>query len=36
MTYSFDELPKEISQFLPSEEQISNSLMAIDNIETEM
>jgi predicted nuclease of restriction endonuclease-like (RecB) superfamily len=36
MTYSFDELPKEISQFLPSEEQISNSLIAIDNIETEM
>ena len=36
MTYSFDELPKEISQFLPSEEQISNSLIAIENIETEM
>jgi predicted nuclease of restriction endonuclease-like (RecB) superfamily len=36
ITYSFDELPKEISQFLPSEEQISNSLIAIDNIETEM
>lgn len=36
MTYSFDELPKEISQFLPTEEQISNSLIAIDNIETEM
>lgn len=36
MTYSFDELPKEIAQFLPSEEQISNSLIAIDDIENEM
>jgi len=32
MTYSFEELPKEIAQFLPSEEQISNSLIGIDNL----
>ena len=36
ITYSFDQLPKEIAQFLPSEEQISNSLVAIEDIESEM